>query len=83
MNSEVLDAVRQSIVGFAQVPLPQDDEEFLRLHLQDDLGLDSLDTVAFYFDVEERLGRRISEEDIEPRQLNRMSNLVDYLCSVE
>lgn len=79
MNEEVYASVRKCLKAVSRKPLPEGHDEFVELHLVDDLGLDSLDIVAFHFDLEESLGIEIPESEIAPRGLSRVSNLLEYL----
>lgn len=48
------------------------------LHLTEDLGLDSLDMMRIFFEIEEKFGIFISEEDIDAHLMDVVSFL-DYL----
>lgn len=44
-----------------------------------DLGLDSLDLINLFFQIEEEFDVSISEEEIESRGLSKIENLVDII----
>ncbi|MBU0764110.1 MAG: hypothetical protein KJ607_04665 [Bacteroidetes bacterium] len=48
-------------------------------NLSTDIGLDSLDIMAFLFDVEEKFGVKLPDEDFDELGLMNIDNLVDYL----
>lgn len=47
--------------------------------LQGDLGLDSLDTIGFFFEVEKAFGIKISETEIMENKLTNIDNLLKYI----
>ncbi len=51
-------------------------EEF---NLSDDLGLDSLDTIEFIFEVETQLMVKIPEEEIDEKGLLVLGNMCKYV----
>lgn len=50
-------------------------------NLSTDIGLDSLDIMAFLFDVEEKFGVKLPDEDFDELGLMNIDNLVDYLTA--
>jgi acyl carrier protein len=48
-------------------------------HLTRDLGLDSLDVIKFVLLIEEKFGVKLSDEEIDGRQLLEVDNLAAYL----
>ncbi|MEW6219293.1 MAG: phosphopantetheine-binding protein [Thermodesulfobacteriota bacterium] len=49
--------------------------------LQNDLGMDSLDMITFFFDLEKAFSIPVKEEDIGQYQLTIMTNVVNYVAS--
>lgn len=49
--------------------------------LTEDLGLDSLDVIKFVLLLEEKLGCKIPDEDIDRHELMNLDNLVAYLVA--
>jgi acyl carrier protein len=49
--------------------------------LTEDLGLDSLDVIKFVLLLEEKLGCKIPDEDIDRHDLMNLDNLVAYLVA--
>lgn len=56
-------------------------EDIEAKHLINDLGLDSLDVVTLLFDIEDRLGVAVPEDDIAPLELLQVRNLVNYVAA--
>jgi acyl carrier protein len=50
-------------------------------NLSTDIGLDSLDIMAFLFDVEEKFGIKLPDEDFDELGLMNLDNMVDYLTA--
>ena len=61
--------------------LANPEEDIETQHLVNDMGLDSLDVVTLLFDIEDRLGVVVPEDDIAPLELLQVSNLVDYVTA--
>jgi len=48
-------------------------------NLRNDLNLDSLDTISFFFEVEKALGIKISEKDIMENSLLNIERLIEFI----
>jgi len=51
----------------------------LEADLRQDLGLDSLDLISFFFEVEKMFDLKISQADIESENLMKIENVVRYV----
>jgi len=51
----------------------------LERHLQNDLGLDSVDLLSFFFDLEKLFDVKIPQVDVENYQLLTIKNIVEYI----
>ena len=49
-------------------------------HLTQDLGLDSLDVIKFVLLVEEQFGLKLTDEEIDGRELLKIDNLARYVA---
>ena len=49
-------------------------------HLTQDLGLDSLDVIKFVLLVEEKFGLKLTDEEIDDRELLLVDNLARYVA---
>lgn len=75
-RTKVADLVREALKD--RIPDPEEDIE--AQHLVKDLGLDSLDVVTLLFDIEDRLGVVVPENQIGPLELLQVRNLVDFVA---
>ena len=50
-------------------------------NISTDIGLDSLDIMAFLFDVEEKFSIKLPDEDFDELGLMNLDKLVDYLTA--
>lgn len=48
-------------------------------NLRNDLDLDSLDMMNFFFEIEKVFDIKIPDEDIEGNELNNISNIIKYI----
>jgi len=48
-------------------------------NLRNDLNLDSLDTISFFFEVESAFGIKISEKDIMENSLLNIERLIEFI----
>jgi len=48
-------------------------------NLRNDLNLDSLDTISFFFEVEKAFGIKISEKDIMENSLLNIERLIEFI----
>lgn len=81
MTKQLEQVVRNCLAGIAKRPLPEDSTALLNLHLVHDLELDSLDIIAFHFNLEDHLGTRFPEEEIASPQMLNLGNLLGYLSN--
>jgi acyl carrier protein len=72
-RQEIFDALKEHLVGRGI----ESDKVTLEADLQDDLGLDSLDTVEMTVGLEERFGIEIPDEELEGVKL--VSDAVDLI----
>jgi acyl carrier protein len=72
-RQEIFDALKAHLVGRGI----ESDKVTLEADLQDDLGLDSLDTVEMTVGLEERFGIEIPDEELEGVRL--VSDAVDLI----
>lgn len=72
-RQEIFDALKEHLVGRGI----ESDKVSFEADLQDDLGLDSLDTVEMTVGLEERFGIEIPDEELEGVKL--VSDAVDLI----
>ena len=48
-------------------------------NLREDLGLDSLDTISFFFEIEKAFDINIPESDITENELINIDNIIKYI----
>lgn len=48
-------------------------------NLNEDLSIDSLDTMSLFFEIEKIFDIKIPEEDIEENELYNVSNIIKYI----
>ena len=62
-------------------PLKVPNTDVAGLRLSRDLGLDSLDIINFLFQIEERHGLKIPEQDFSGKDLEVLGNLATYVAT--
>ncbi len=73
-REEIFDKLKELVVDQLGV---EEDEVTMEATMQDDLGADSLDLVDLVMSVEEELGVKVADEDLE--NIKTVGDIVNYI----
>ena len=73
-KEEIFDKLKELVVDQLGV---EEDEVTMEASMQDDLGADSLDLVDLVMSVEEELGVKVADEDLE--NIKTVGDIVNYI----
>ncbi len=73
-REEIFDKLKELVVDQLGV---EEDEVTMEATMQDDLGADSLDLVDLVMSVEEELGVKVADEDLE--KIKTVGDIVNYI----
>lgn len=73
-KEEIFEKLKDLVVDQLGV---DDDEVTMEANIQDDLGADSLDVMDLVMSVEEELGVKIADEELE--HIKTVGDIVDYI----
>lgn len=73
-KEEIFDKLKELVVDQLGV---EEDEVTMEATMQDDLGADSLDLVDLVMSVEEELGVKVADEDLE--NIKTVGDIVNYI----
>ena len=73
-KEEIFDKLKELVVDQLGV---EEDEVTMEASMQDDLGADSLDLVDLVMSVEEELGVKVADEDME--NIKTVGDIVNYI----
>lgn len=76
MYNEISKTVEQKMI---EIDTSLKDRYQISKQLDQELPIDSLDTMTLLLDLEEEFGIKITETDFETYQLNKTSNLVKFI----
>lgn len=80
-NGELIQSIRALYCEVTERTLEGTDEAVASRDLIKDEGMDSLDLINLLFRIEEEVGVKIPEPDIDAHNLTVVGNLADYLAA--
>jgi acyl carrier protein len=78
-STQILSFLRERISDIKSSSAMESDEELSGKNFIKDFGMDSLDYINLLFQIEEKFQIKIPEPDIEARELDNVSNLIEYI----